>query len=841
MASVLTQQQLQIEGMTCDHCVKRVTSALEALEGVDSVTVDLETGQATVEYDASTVGRRDMADAVEDAGYAVIDDPPDTVSPSKSSGTSSDPDDGVPADAAPVKRERLQFAVDGMTCANCVIAVENSLKSIPGLSAAVVNLANEKAMVEYNPLESDVQDIFRVVKEAGYQPKALRTAEDVEENDRKARRWLIWAALAAAPVAALAWFKPWIPVEEGSARWISFVFATLVQFSAGLIFYRGAYHSLRNRAANMDVLVAMGITAAYGYSTLTLLLPSYFAGQPHFFEAAAVLIVFVRFGKWLEARARGRAYETLSSLLELEADHAVRVTTDGEQSIPASQVATGDLLRVRPGEKIPVDGEVVEGQSAVDESMLTGESVPVEKTVGDRVTGATVNQSGVITLRATRVGGDTVLSQIVRMVEDAQADRAPIQRFADRVSNVFVPIVVSIALVSFVLWMWVAGAEFVFAFTAAISVLVIACPCALGLATPTAIMVGSGLGLRRGILFKRASVLEHIAHIDTVLLDKTGTLTTGEMTVAAVHSMNDRPDLLRLAASLENASTHPLARAVVREARSRQIELGEATDVQEVPGQGLSGSLEGHRVLVGNLRWMETQQIPLSAEILEQLDTLRQKGETPVLVAIDGELEGVVSLSDTLKTGSAEALAGLKALGLTVKMVTGDTEQTAHALAQQVEQTAGTPLDSIYTQVRPEDKIDIVRTEQSETLRVAMVGDGINDAPALAQADVGIAIGSGTDVAKETGDVILMHDDLNDVVRAVTLGQKTLRKIQQNLFWALIYNVMGIPIAAGILYPFTGWLLPPAFAGLAMALSSVSVVSNSLLLKRVRLDSSPNV
>ncbi len=836
--ALLTQHRLQIEGMTCDHCVKRVTSALQNLDGVDSVVVDLESGQANVTYDASAVGLQDIVASVQNAGYTVVTNPDNRISSGKPSDEDSDSGNPAPVEDPRVKRERLQFAVDGMTCANCVTAVENSLKSISGLSAAVVNLANEKATVEYNPLESDVQDIFRVVREAGYQPKVLRTAEDVEENDRKAKRWLLWATVLAAPVAALAWFKPWIPVEESSARWISFVFATLVQFSAGLIFYRGAYHSLRNRAANMDVLVAMGITAAYGYSTLTVLFPAFFTGQPHFFEAAAVLIVFVRFGKWLEARARGRAYETLSSLLQLEADRAVKVTEKGEHSTPASQVVTGDLLRVRPGEKIPVDGEVVEGQSAVDESMLTGESVPVEKTKGDRVTGATVNQSGVITLRATRVGGDTVLSQIVRMVEEAQADRAPIQRFADRVSNVFVPIVVSIAFITFVIWMGVVGSEFVFAFTAAISVLVIACPCALGLATPTAIMVGSGLGLRRGILFKRASVLEHIAHIDTVLLDKTGTLTTGEMTVAAVHSMNNHPDLLRLAASLENASTHPLARAVVQEARSRQIELGNATDVQEVPGQGLSGILEDHRILVGNLRWMETHQIHLSAGFLEQLDTLRQNGKTPVLVAIDGELAGVLSLSDTLKTGSAEALAGLKRLGLSVKMVTGDTEQTARALAQQVEQAAGVPLDSLYTQVRPEEKIDIVRTEQSEKHRVAMVGDGINDAPALAQADVGIAIGSGTDVAKETGDVILMHDDLNDVVRSVTLGQRTLRKIQQNLFWALIYNVMGIPIAAGILYPFFGWLLPPAFAGLAMALSSVSVVSNSLLLKRIRLDSS---
>ena len=731
--------------------------------------------------------------------------------------------------------QRLQFAVDGMTCSNCTAAVEKSLKNLPGVASVAVNLAAEKARVEFDPMRVKKSELFDAVAQAGYRAREQRTRAEAQESDRLALRWLMVASFLALPVAALMWFESWMPFTHTQGKAISLFFATAVQFSAGLVFYRGAYRALCNRTANMDVLVALGISAAYFYSALVVLLPERFAGSPVFFEASALLIVFVRFGKWLEARAKGRAYRTFTRLLELEADRATRVEDGEERVVSIDTVQPGDILRVRPGEKIPVDGMVVEGNTFVDESMISGESVPVEKRPGDAVTGATISRSGSFLLRATRVGKETVLAQIVAMVEEAQADRAPIQRFADAVARVFVPVVVGISLLTFIVWTGFLQAEFVFAFTAATAVLVIACPCALGLATPVAILVGSGMGLERGILFKRASVLEASAHIQTVMFDKTGTLTSGQLGVREIHARQDldHDRLLQIAGALERHSTHPVAKALTEAALERNLDLPNVEELSEEAGYGVEARLGGVRVWVGNLDWLLQKGVKVSTDWLHKLQQIENRGMVPVWAADDSGVAGLFAIADRIKPSSAQALQEMRALGLRTAVLTGDHQKSAQWV---VEQLGGSDaIDEIHAGVRPEDKIRLVRQRQARGEKVAMVGDGINDAPALAQADVGIAIGAGTDVAKETGDIVLINNDLRDVAAAVRLGRITLRKIKQNLFWALFYNLIGIPLAAGAFYPLTGQLLPPEFAGLAMALSSVSVVLNSLLLKTTSL------
>jgi Cu+-exporting ATPase len=620
-------------------------------------------------------------------------------------------------------------------------------------------------------------------------------------------------------------FMWWMPFGTATHH-LEALLATIVQFSAGLTFYRGAWKSLKNRSANMDVLVAMGITAAYGYSLLAAFHLFGVSGEV-FFETSAMLITFIRFGKWLEARAKGKASQALRKLLQLQADRAILLVEGEEKEVAASRLRVGDRVMVRPGEKIPVDGEIESGESAIDESMVTGEAVPVEKGPGDSVTGATLNSSGRLIVRATAVGEETVLAQIVRMVEEAQGDKAPIQRLADAVSNWFVPAVVAIAVVTFVAWRLAVGQEFLFSFKMGIAVLVIACPCALGLATPTAIMVGSSVGLGAGILFKRASVLENISGLDILLLDKTGTLTKGEFSVTdlvATEAVDER-ELLRLAAAAESASSHPLARAVVRRAREEGLELPTTESVEEVGGHGLLCTVEGRRVLAGSQRLLEREKIS-AAPVAEAVAALARGGKSLVYVARQGQLMGVVAFADTLKDGAADTIARLRDLGLRTVMITGDRREAARAVADAI------GVDAVEAEVLPGEKQQIVRRYQEQGYFVGMVGDGINDAPALAQADIGIAIGSGTDVAKETGDIILVKGDIRDVERGIRLGRRTLAKIKQNLFWVFFYNAIGIPVAAGLLYPAFGLVLKPEFAGLAMAFSSVSVVTNSLLLKR---------
>jgi Cu+-exporting ATPase len=716
----------------------------------------------------------------------------------------------------------LRFGVRGLHCASCVNTLEGKLIAHPAISTAVVNLAQEEALVRYDPLRLTKNEIFALVRDAGYQPVDSAAGDDREKEFRGQRAWFLFSLALSLPIMLSMPFH-----HNAMVGWMNLLLASIVQFTAGLTFYAGAYHALKNRSANMDVLVALGTSAAYFYSLFAFF--GFFG--PHgeiFFETSAMLIAFIRLGKYMEARARGKAGEALKKLLRLQADKARLVTDDGEREVPASTLRIDDVVLVRPGETIPVDGVVLEGASSVDESMVTGESMPVEKRDGEAVTGATINRTGTLKIRAIRIGEETLLAQIVKMVRDAQADKAPIQRFADRVSAVFVPVVILLALVTFTAWHFALQQEFLFAFKLAIAVVVIACPCAMGLATPTAIMVGSGIGLSRGILIKRGSVLENIAGLQAVLLDKTGTLTRGEPALtdlAPVAGVSEELFLEHLAAA-ESQSTHPLAEAVMRGAAARGIIPGPVADYREQGGYGVSCTYGGSRILAGSARLLEEAGIAV-APLAETSARFAAEGKSLINLAVDGRLLGIAALADLLKEGSVEAVAELKRMGIATCMLTGDHQEVAAAIARQ----AG--VDSFEAGILPGRKQQIVKDYQEKGYVVGMVGDGINDAPALARADIGIAIGSGADVAKETGDVILVRNDLMDVVRAIRLGRATLAKVKQNLFWAMFYNILGIPLAAGALYYPLGLTLRPEFAGLAMAFSSVSVVMNSLLLRRV--------
>ena len=799
--------------MSCQKCVAKITDALQAVDGVGAVVVSLEEKQGRVQVVAGGPSREELLSIVVATGFqtvaSVATDEPDTAE--------------KPAVDNPLIIETTQtniFVVRGMTCANCAQTIEKGVAKLTGVSSASVNFAAEKLSVVYDSSLVQRTELIAKVEDLGYHA----TSEDAEDQQegRLQLYWLLFAACLSLPIMPLMWLAPF-----GNATiYLICVLSTIVQFSAGLTFYRSAWKSLKNRSTNMDVLVAMGITAAYGYSLLALFNVFGLAGEV-FFETSAMLITFIRFGKWLEARAKGKASQALKSLLQLQADRALLLVDGREEEVPASQITVGDRVVVRPGEKIPVDGIVIEGASAVDEAMVTGESLPVEKFPGSEVTGATINTSGRLIIEATRVGNETVLAQIVRMVEDAQGDKAPIQRLADAVSNWFVPAVVAVAVITFSVWYWLASAGFLFAFKMAIAVLVIACPCALGLATPTAIMVGSSVGLSAGILFKKASVLENISRLQVILLDKTGTLTNGKFAVTDLLTADgvSEAELIKIAAAVEAASSHPLARAVVKHAEENAVVCPVVSDVEEVGGHGLICTVGGVQILAGSHRLMEREQVVVEA-FEPQVNAWAADGKSVIYVARNGEALGILALADTLKSGAAETVARLRQLGLKTVMITGDRQAAANAAAEQL------GLDEVEAEVLPGDKLAVVRRYQAQGHFTGMVGDGINDAPALAQADIGIAIGSGTDVAKETGDLVLVKGDIRDVERGIRLGRKTLAKIKQNLFWAFFYNVVGIPIAAGVLYPAFGIVLKPEFAGLAMAFSSVSVVTNSLLLKR---------
>ena len=786
---------LTITGMSCSRCAAKIEQGVAALEGVTSASVSLGTGELVAEHDENVVTSGDIVAAIQSLGYGV---------------------------ARPAAGD-ISFTVMGMRCASCVHRLESRLLEEPAISAAVVNLATETATVRFDPNALSAEDIFAMVRDAGYTPLETTGREHSGADDelQSQFRWLVFSLAATLPIMLTMGMH-----HNRAVAQLTWLLATIMQFSSGLLFYRGAWAALKNRDANMDVLVALGTSAAYFYSLL-----AYFGllgpGHEVFFETSAMLITFIRLGKYLEVRARGKAGEALKKLLHLQADKARLVTDQGEREVPASSIVVGDVVLVRPGEVIPIDGKVIEGGGAVDESMVTGESRPVRKDVGDSVTGATISCSGALHVRATRIGEATLLAQIVTMVRQAQADKAPVQRFADMISSWFIPAVLLLSLVTFLIWFLPLHAPFLLAFKFAISVLVIACPCAMGLATPTAIMVGSGVALGRGILVKKGSALEIISRVRVLLLDKTGTLTAGVLSMTDLETIRgvDPQRLLECMATAEAYSIHPLGQAVLKAAANAGVSPGRAADFEEHGGLGITCTFEGFRLAVGNERLMEAERIPMKA-LAEKSRELALAGKSLVFVAAGGTLVGVAAFSDTLKPNSRQAVEELRAMGIKTCMITGDHEDVAAIVAAQ----AG--VDLFEAEVMPDRKQDLVRGYQMSGVITAMAGDGINDAPALAQAHIGIAIGGGTDVAKETGDIVLMRDDLMDVVRAIKIGRVTLRRIKQNLFWAFFYNILGIPVAAGALYRF-GITLKPEYAGLAMAFSSVTVVFNSIMIKRV--------
>ena len=789
--------QLKISGMTCAACSARIEKGLSKLAGVEKAAVNLASEKAVVTYDPAQINPEAMTQKIHDLGYEVV-------------------------------KDKVEFAITGMTCAACAARIEKGLQKLPGVYAANVNLATEKAVVEYNSSEVSVADMQSKVKQLGYEAHKMEDgqAADREKDLREAeisnqkRRFLLSAVLSFPLLLAMIAHS--FGVFHGFSSFfmqpmVQLLLATPVQFIAGWPFYRGAYNALRNGSANMDVLVALGTSSAYFFS-----LANMFSGKTDlYFESSAVLITLIILGKLLEARAKGQTSAAIKSLMGLQAKTA-RVVREGQEvDLPIEDVVVGDVIVVKPGEKIPVDGVIVEGNSTIDESMLTGESLPVDKKTGDTVVGATINKFGAFKFAATKIGRDTALAQIVRIVEEAQGSKAPIQRFADVVSGYFVPAVVAIAVITFCAWYFIFDqGNFTRALINFTAVMVIACPCALGLATPTSIMVGTGKGAENGILIKGAEHLENAHKLTTIVLDKTGTITKGQPEVTNVIAMTGFNDntVVQAAASVEKSSEHPLAQAIVKYGQKAGDTLTGVEEFVATPGHGVQGRLAGKIVLVGTNKFMQENKIDLAAAS-KQKEQLEQQGKTVMLVAIDQVLAGMIAVADTVKETSVQAIAELRLLGIDVWMITGDNERAAKTIGDSV------GIQNVLAEVLPEHKAEKVAALKKEGRVVGMVGDGINDAPALATADVGFAIGTGTDVAIEAADITLMRGDLMGVVAAIRLSKATMRNIKQNLFWALFYNALGIPIAAA-------GFLSPILAGGAMAFSSVSVVTNALRLRR---------
>jgi Cu+-exporting ATPase len=699
--------------------------------------------------------------------------------------------------------EKITLKIKGMHCESCAKTIEKTLLKEKGIFSANVNFALEKAFIEYDPKEIGINEIKKLIENAGY--KTLAAEDEMKDEIKKDWQRFWFGLILTIPVWIIATF-----FYDPKFNLLLFALATPVQIVLGLPFYRGAYFSLKQKIADMNVLVALSTSAAYFYSVFA----TFFISGPVFYEASTTVLTTITLGILLEKISQGKVGEAIKKLMKLEAKTARIIRNGKEIEILPTEIQKGDIVIVRPGEKIPVDGIIVEGSSTIDESMLTGESIPVEKKIGDKVFGGTINKEGVFKFRAEKIGKETVLAQIIKLVEEAQTQKAPIQRVADRVTNFFVPIVVIVALSAFVVWYFILGKPFLFALTALVSVLVIACPCALGIATPTAIMVGTSKGAENGILIKGGEYLEKARQLSAIVFDKTGTLTKGQPEVTDIIG-----DVLQIAASLAKNTTHPLDIAIVKEAEKRKINLLEVQDFEAIPGKGIRGKIEGKEVLLGNRRLIKSD---LGMELEEQ-------GKTIMLLSVEGEVKGVIALSDTLKEGAKKAIEELKKMGLEIWMITGDNRKTAQAIGKQL------GIEKILAEVLPQDKEKEIRRLQKESKVVGAVGDGVNDAPMLATADIGIAMGAGTDVAKETGGIILVKDEIGDVVKAIKLSRKTFSKIKQNLFLAFIYNILAIPIAAGLFYHWLGFLLRPEIAALAMILSDISVVGNSLLLRKYQL------
>ncbi|WP_019504409.1 heavy metal translocating P-type ATPase [Pleurocapsa sp. PCC 7319] len=744
--------------------------------------------------------------------------------------------------------EKINLKLTGMSCAGCASSIEDAILAVPGVAECSVNFGAEQAIVIYEPRQTSIEDIKEAVKEAGYsstlfQSQEMFTSEDdAEKAVRQAESRDLIRKIIVGGVISIILVIGSLPMMTGLKLsfipawlhnpWLQMILTAPVQFWCGYRFYIGGWKAFKRHAATMDTLIALGTSAAYFYSLFATIFPNFFLDRglmPEvYYETAAVVITLILLGQWFENRAKGQTSEAIRKLIGLQARNARVIRNEKEIDIPISEVQIGDTILVRPGEKIPVDGEIISGSSTIDEAMVTGESRPIKKQPGDEVIGATINKTGSFKFKATRVGSDTVLAQIVKLVQDAQGSKAPIQRLADRVTGWFVPVVIAIAIATFVLWFVIMG-NVSLALITTVGVLIIACPCALGLATPTSVMVGTGKGAENGILIKGAESLELAHKIQTIVLDKTGTITQGKPTVtnyATIKGITDSAELklLGLVAAVERNSEHPLAEAVVRYAQSQNVDLIDANDFKAIAGSGVQGVVSDHLVQIGTQRWMSELGIASTA-FQSHKDTWEADGQTVVLIAVDRELDGIMGIADAIKPTSPAAVRALRNLNLEVVMLTGDNQKTAEAIAREV------GIVRVEAEVRPEQKATKVKELQQEGKIVAMVGDGINDAPALAQADVGIAIGTGTDVAIAASDITLISGELQGIVTAIELSKATISNIRQNLFFAFIYNVLGIPIAAGILFPFFGWLLNPIIAGGAMAFSSVSVVTNALRLR----------
>ncbi|MDQ0233206.1 MULTISPECIES: heavy metal translocating P-type ATPase [Bacillaceae] len=805
MTQELKEAVLPITGMTCASCAIRIEKGLKKVEGVEDANVNFALERTSIKYNPNVVQIDEFKKKINDLGYDVVE-------------------------------EKVELNIIGMTCAACATRIEKGLNKIEGVTKANVNLALESATVEYNPSQTGLNDMLQRVEKLGYKA-TLKDDQKEDLVDMKAKELetqqgkFLFSLILSVP---LLWamvshfsFTSFIYLPDMFMNpWVQLTLATPIQFIVGKQFYVGAFKALRNKSANMDVLVALGTSAAYFYS-LYLSIVSIGSGSHMvelYYETSAVLITLIILGKLFEVRAKGRSSEAIKKLMGLQAKTATVVRNGVEQEVTLEDVVVGDFLLVKPGEKVPVDGEIIEGRSALDESMLTGESVPVDKTVGDIVIGSTINKNGFLKVKATKVGRDTALAQIIKVVEEAQGSKAPIQRLADQISGIFVPIVVGIAVLTFFVWfIWVAPGDFAEALEKLIAVLVIACPCALGLATPTSIMAGSGRAAEFGVLFKGGEHLEMTHRLTTILLDKTGTVTNGTpvLTDVLVEQGVDENQFLQLVGTAEKQSEHPLAEAIVAGIKERNVELTEVEEFEAIPGYGIKAKVNGQFILAGTRKLMQQHSIKIE-QALRTMEQLEEKGKTAMLIAIDNQYAGIVAVADTIKETSKEAVKRLKDMGLNVVMITGDNERTAKAIAKE----AG--IDSVVAEVLPEGKAEEVKKLQEQGKIVAMVGDGINDAPALAIADIGMAIGTGTDIAMEAADITLIRGDLNSIADAIFMSKKTIRNIKQNLFWAFAYNALGIPVAAlGFLAP---WL-----AGAAMAFSSVSVVLNALRLQRVKL------
>lgn len=815
----MERKVFSIEGMTCASCAQTVEKAAKNLSGVKAATVNLATEKMSVQYDESALTEAEIKKAVMDAGYTAISN---TV--------------------------KKTLNVDGMTCASCAQTVEKVAKKLQGMSQVSVNLATEKMTVEYDPSVLNFSDITRAVADAGYGAKEeVSSVESIDLDKEKKEKvikdlWhrFIMSTIFTVPLLYIAMGHmiglplPGIidPMVHPTSFALTQLLLTLPVMYYGRSFFTMGFRTLFRGHPNMDSLIALGTSAAFLYSLYCTAMIYY--GDTSFtmalyYESAAVILTLITLGNYFEVVSKGKSSEAIKKLMGLAPKTARILRNDQELEIGIDEVQVDDIIVVRPGEKLPVDGVVVEGSTAIDESMLTGESIPVEKKKGDPVIGASINKTGSFQYKATKVGKDTALSQIVKLVEDAQGSKAPIAKLADQISGIFVPIIIILAVLSGLAWFFFGQESWIFALTITISVLVIACPCALGLATPMAIMVGTGKGAENGVLIKSAEALETTHKVQTIVFDKTGTITEGKPKVTDIITANgiSETELLTLAASAEKGSEHPLGEAIVKGAEEKKIPLIKTDSFNALPGHGIEVTIDGKNMLLGNKKLMAEHNISL-ADLAEESDRLAEQGKTPMYITINGEIAGIIAVADTVKESSVRAIKKLHKMGIEVAMITGDNKRTAEAIAKQV------GIDRVLSEVLPEDKANEVKKLQEEGKKVAMVGDGINDAPALAQANIGIAIGSGTDVAMESADVVLMRSDLMDVPTAVELSKSTIKNIKENLFWAFAYNTLGIPIAMGILYMFGGPLLSPVFAAAAMSFSSVSVVLNASRLKKFK-------